>query len=496
MLSKIFNKKWAAIALASTMMFGLIACGDTTDETDNGGNGVDQTTDGGDNGDNGDNGDTDPSDDTPDDEQLAGGEEVTITYINWNLGTEEDNNMERRMIQAYMEKHENVTVEIADFIDTSDYNTSLTNAAAGGRLPDVFMLSNVPFGMNGDWLLDIADIVAEDEEWSTIADPVIGAVNYGSHTYAVPAGQFLAGLWVNTDLFAETNTPQPKYGYTLEEFDNAVVATTNLTNGTLGLENEINLADWYPYAQNNEIGWFTWDGTQYNLDSPEFAEAINKAKSYFDNKQTFDALTEEERAGFNGANAYEVWMAGDTAMKYDGSWMTGAIADFDFTLEFIGLPGGSQVIIGDYMGINKDSAHADVAYDFTKWMTFSTEGQLKRMEITEETGQPWSSMPITSNQDVLDAYFAVNRVAGLEEAYENLDNSVVEQVKTVPGFGDSRWNTPTGVSVGDNENASIGDLIFQAIRGDIRIEDYADQLNDLANGAHDTAVNAITAPVD
>ena len=430
----------------------------------------------------------------PGEDQVNNGEPVEITYINWNLGTEEENNLERRMIAEYIERYPNVTITLADYIDTAAYNESLTNAAAGGRLPDVFMLPTIPFALNGDWLLDISEYTTGDSEWDSIAAPVLDAVTYGDAQYAIPAGQFIAGMWVNPDVFAAANAPQPEFGYSLEELDDAIIAMADPANQTLGIEFEVDLVNFYPHLLNNSLGWFTWDGEQYNLNSPEFIESVNKAKSFFENGSVFDALSDDEKASYPGESSFDVWMSGNTAMKYDGSWLAGGISDMSFTPEFIGLPDGKVVIIGDYIGINKDAENAEAAYHFTRWMTYSTAGQLERIQIVEENEDlNWGSMPLTSDSEVLEAYFATNRVAGLEAGYENIDDGVVETFKIIPGYAASRWEAQTGVSVGDNDNASIGDLIFDAIRGNTQIEDYADQLNDLANSEYQSAMDAIDA---
>ncbi|MCI0554052.1 MAG: hypothetical protein L0287_24145, partial [Anaerolineae bacterium] len=41
-------------------------------------------------------------------------EPVTLRYANWNVGTEEENNLQRQLVQAYIDMHPNVTVEFVD----------------------------------------------------------------------------------------------------------------------------------------------------------------------------------------------------------------------------------------------------------------------------------------------------------------------------------------------------------------------------------------------
>ncbi|HOJ95038.1 MAG TPA: ABC transporter substrate-binding protein, partial [Fervidobacterium nodosum] len=64
-------------------------------------------------------------------------------------------------------------------------------------------------------------------------------------------------------------------------------------------------------------------------------------------------------------------------------------------------------------------------------------------------------------------------------------------VKIVPGYIQSRWTAPTGIKVGDNPNANIGDVIWNAMRGPVNIADYVKQLNKIANEQYQNAVKKI-----
>ncbi|MBL8133481.1 MAG: ABC transporter substrate-binding protein, partial [Anaerolineae bacterium] len=64
---------------------------------------------------------------------------VTLRYANWNLGTEEENNLQRQLVAAYVEMHPEVTIEFVDMSGDGRWDEKLTNLAARGELPDVFM---------------------------------------------------------------------------------------------------------------------------------------------------------------------------------------------------------------------------------------------------------------------------------------------------------------------------------------------------------------------
>ena len=172
------------------------------------------------------------------------GKKIQIKYINWNLATEEENNLERRMIEEYEKRNPNIDIVIADYIDTSDYANSLTTAAAGGKLPDVFAIQNIPSALSNEWLMDISEFTTDDDDWNKISKPVIESTKYGTGTYALPSGQFLAGYFVNKDLFESENVKQPEIGYTFEELEKAIKSINQPSKNIIGLGGELQMLEW------------------------------------------------------------------------------------------------------------------------------------------------------------------------------------------------------------------------------------------------------------
>lgn len=419
------------------------------------------------------------------------GEPVVIKYVNWNLGTEADNNIERKMIAAFEEANPNIDIQLDEAFDYSKYGDSLAAAAAAGNLPDVMMLPNIPFGLTNEWLLNINDFTADDAEWANLPKPLEEATHYGNGTYAIPAGMFFLGYFINQDLFEQANLPELGYSPTWDEFLNAVKTLNNPQEDILGLSEAIQIPDWYAASVNSDLGWFTWDGQQYNLNNPAFIEGVNQAKQLLQGKYTFDSLTEEEKAKYNVGWHGEVWNQGKVAVRWEGTWATRDFSNLNFKSKFIGMPGGRFGLVGDFMGISKSSEHPLEAYQFAKFMTFGKDGILKRMELN--TDGSYTSLPLTTDPSILDQYFANGAYEGLKEAFDNVDKAIIEGVKIVPGYVRSRWEAPTGVKVADKDNANLGDLIFNTIHGNAKIEDYAEQINKLANDEYKAAADAISA---
>lgn len=419
-------------------------------------------------------------------------EKITLTYVNWNLGKPEENNLERRMIKAWNDANPNVQVVVDESMDYSKYQESLTASASAGKLADVFALPNIPFGLTNEWLANISDIASKDDQWSKMPKPIEQATHYGKGVYAVPSGMFFEGYFVNDDLFQKNNADALKFAPTQDEFWNAVKANSKPAANILGISESLQVVDWYPSSVNNNLGWFTFDGSKYNLDSAEFKAGINKAKEILANKYSFDALTDDQKTKINAKWHGDVWNQGNVAVRFDGTWSTTDFSKQAFKSRFIGLPGGRTVLVGDYLGISKSTKNAKAAYDFVKFMSFGKDGILKRIELGTQDNS-FNSLPLSTDKEVLDKYFAAFKYEGIKEAYDTIDKGIVEGVKVVPGYVPSRWEAQTGIKAGDKDNANIGQVIEATFKGNLKIEDVAAQLNKLANDEYTKATSSMKA---
>lgn len=479
-------KKLLSIVLVLTLVFSMVACSKDDDKSQKEQDTVEQTDR---------KEDAEKKDDAEgkdEEEGKANLEACTLKYANWNLGTEEENNIERQMIQAFMDKYPDIKIEIDESIDPADWPGSLATAAAAGTLPDVFMLQNIPTSLSNEWLLDITDLTKKDDTWNDIPTKVSETTVYGGKVMAVPFAEHFMGYFINKDIFNEENVDAPEFGFTTDEFKKVVEDMTKLNKGLVGLAIEDQIVEWYPASVNDAFGFYTWDGKKFNLDSQEFKDGIGLAKSFFNNGNVYSALTDEQKANINGENDYEAWQLGHIAMEWDGTWMIAPFhKELDFEWEFVGVPGGRTVIATDYLGIAKSTEHPREAYEFAKWMSFSKEGFEKRLEISEASDILVNTLPLNTDKELLDKFFDHVQVAGLREAYENIDKAIVEGVKIVPGYADARWNGQTGVKIGDKDNSTIGDVIWNSFKGNLKIEDYAEELDKLANKIYEEAKSGI-----
>ncbi|WP_129691678.1 ABC transporter substrate-binding protein [Gottfriedia acidiceleris] len=417
---------------------------------------------------------------------------IVINYANWNLGTESEKNLERLMIEAYEKTHKNIDIKIDENITNDDWKGSLSTAASAGKLPDVFMLSDIPSGITNDWLLDISDLVNKDKDFTSLPESVKESTKNSDKTYAIPFAQHFMGYYVNKDIFNNANIDAPEYGISLPDFINGIKDTTDLGKGIVGINSTTDFVDWYSGAKNENVNWFTYGSGKYHLDSPEMFEGVKMAKDLGTNGYAYEGLNQEQKDKLSGDDIGAAFKAGQIAYFWNGTWMNSDFAkNVDFDWDFVGIPGGRTAMAVDYLGVAKSTKYKKEAYDFAKFMSFGKDGFLKRMDLSIKSGTEINTLPITTDSEVLAKYWDMISVPGVQKAYENLDKAMIDPIKIVPGYAASRWEATTGIKIGDNDNAKVVDLLKDSVYGSVNYQDYAKQLNDLAQQQYDNAVNAM-----
>lgn len=415
--------------------------------------------------------------------------DVTIRYANWNVGSEEENNLQRQLVAAYVAANPNVIVEFVDMAGMA-WDDKLTALAAAGELPDVFMANNVANYVKNDWLADLSGRVKSDKDWGKVSDALKSMFTYNKAVYGLPAAQFIMGYWVNKDLYDDANLDVPEYGISIADWEKAVKDLHDVDNGIMGLDEQEFVAGWFANTVDSKYKWFSFDGAHMNYNSSAFKSAVAKAialKPY-----TWQGLTPEQQAVVGGP--WEFAAKGKYGMRWSASWdysYFASTATFDF--DFIGIPGGTQALVADVIVVSKDTVSLSESYRFAKWMSFSTAAYAKEVELVKTAGTGAPKMPVAIDEASLNLYkeFIANK-PGILAALNNLDDSLVESLaKAIPGYVEARWTAKPGIAYGDRTDASIGDVLYDAINGTVTLTDYSAQLETFANTTLDAAKAAL-----
>ena len=426
---------------------------------------------------------------------------VTITYRSWDLGTETQNNEERQLIKAFEEK-ENVKVNIVENPGSgSGYWDGIKASIANDiDLADVMMVPNLDWPLAAQFLRNIKEFTDADEEFAKVPSSIRDACTLGEGVYAVPARMNLQGYFVNTTvvegtLNIRTDRLTCNSGYdALEQIINAAASNPNV----VGLDSAAHFIDTMPSVLDTtgQMGYFTWDGSQYHLDSSAFTTSVQMGRALFEaGNKTLDSYDDaaREALGLDPDNDAKVdaWNKGKLAIRYGFTYEIPDMLssnDLNNSYKFIGNPGGKIAIVGDYYGIYRDTKQPELAYKFAKWMSFGMEGFQKRMALYEAKGSV-NSLPLIDDDNLVDEYFdkfgATSELSGLEDAFNYIKTkSMVEGVKVVPGYLLARQNKKTGLAVGDNSNATMFEYLDGCYKGQADITAHATELNTLANQSY------------
>ncbi|MDD3172706.1 MAG: extracellular solute-binding protein [Herbinix sp.] len=407
---------------------------------------------------------------------------VEIRYAAWNLGTVEQNGLERQMIAEFMKENPKIKIVIDENFVT-DYNQAMSASAENNILPDVFMYSNISTTDENNWSLDISDIVEYDSDWSNIPEIIKASTYVKGKIVAIPSGIYFYGYFCNNDVLKASGLADATSGITLDSFIRDVKEATAIEEGRIGLGDSSYICDWYPAATNDNYGWFTWDGGKFNLHSQEFRDGIRLTQELDQGKYTYALLNDSEKELLGGGSDWEGWNAGSIAFKFDGTWAQNDYSKLSYDISFIGMPGGRTCVVPDYLFLSKTTEHPEEAYQFAKFMsTYSEEGFSKRLELAKAQDLLVTTIPMVNNIDLIEQYFDLIKMKGIKEVYDNFYcNAYIETAKVLPGYAMARWNYETNITIGLTKNAKIGDVIAAACKGQVNIDDIAEQINYLAN---------------
>ena len=428
---------------------------------------------------------------------------ITLTYSAWNLGPadSETPNLERLMLDAFEEKYPHITVNVIERPkkpgETADmvWNEFLGARASVGKLPDVFFADNIPYYVINEWAYDITDIAHADSEYMNLSEDLRNPATYDGKVLSLPQAIHYFGYVVNKTLFESQNVDAPTIESTYEEFTQAIKDAADHSSGNrgvAGLSGIEHILHYYPGHKNTNLQWWTHDGEKFNLDGPEFLEAVTKYRELATDKSfVVDALIPEEIESFFPEG--DQWENGNMLAKWVGSYEFGSMqtkldeGTYTFDVDFIGTPvinGNKRVpIVADFVTIASTTKYPDEAYLLAKWMGFGKEGYAKRIELSK-TVQGVSKVnfaPLQADEELLDAYFELHSgFEGLRSIIES-GTFIVEPPKYLPGYINARYQGSY-----DSEN-SMFQILDKVMKGEVLYADIATQFNNRANALYNEA---------
>lgn len=296
-------KKVMALALASTMVFSMAACGGSKDD-----------------------GGSSDAGDSKKEEKSEGGDTLSISI--WDTNQEPGINE----ILADFTEETGIKTKLT-VVKWDEYWTMLEAGAQGGSLPDVFwMHSNESQRyMSNDMLLDLTDKIADSDliDPANYPEDIWGLYTYDEKYYAVPKDVDTIALWYNKAMFDEAGLAYPTADWTWDDVTEAAKKLTKEDGSQYGLavRNDNNQAGYYNLVYDNGGYIINDDKTKSGWDDPKTIEAMEVLESWIKD----GVMPPIETMSENGEDV--LFQSGKVAMVLQGSWMVAAYRDNEYTAE-------------------------------------------------------------------------------------------------------------------------------------------------------------------
>lgn len=223
------------------------------------------------------------------------------------------------------------------------YWAQLENRVSGGKLPDVFLMSQDRFFLfaQNNTLLDMQsyfdDANIRADVWqSGMVDPY----RWGdqNHLFAAPVNWDTVAIYYNKELFDAVGIPYPSAVWDWNGFSAAAAALTDAEKGIFG-------ASVYAEYQAGYSNWIASAGvppivgagrTQCTLTVTPSLDALNFLKTLYE-KGYMPSVS--EMGGSSADDAFNYWLSGKVAMITGGSWkLPDALTQTTFEWDVVQLP--------------------------------------------------------------------------------------------------------------------------------------------------------------
>ncbi len=435
---------------------------------------------------------------------------TAITYAGWSASSEGY----QALIEEFNATNEEYRIEVVSY--SGDYNEFLQTKAAAGDLPDVFETSNVVGHAQLGYSKNLAEYLVEDEDWANVPADIKNAITSTSegkdYIYALPTKLYYQGYFANQTLIEDYTDAtfaakmEAGTGWNLADFEKAIQEVNDVNStqtSVIGLNNSNSALRWLPNAlgATYDYEFYTYAETaaaQFDFMGPKVFESFTKLASWNDSKYTMDSFDGNNADGvwgegserfdaFGTNDAMQAFKNGQVGLAWEATWSYAAMAGGDNpvdetqTWDFIGLPDNQVIGIIDYMAISDNCENVEGALEVAKFFGISEVGIQARIDIMDKTDITYAEVPVTTNEVLLDAYFASLPTDGIEKIATGDYTLLVEPAKTSPGFHAGRNNFVL-YQAGDETNIpahrdpankyTIGDLIWDAAGGKVNYGDH------------------------
>ncbi|MBP7748362.1 MAG: sugar ABC transporter substrate-binding protein [Phycisphaerae bacterium] len=322
--------------------------------------------------------------------RAAGSARIVLRVSNWGSPAVESGFMtlEREIREEFEQMHPGVRVQFEQIPGFGQYAPKLLMMHVSGSVPDVIALdaSSAAVFIDNGVVRDLAPLVAEDPEFrlADYFERVVQIFRRDQRVYSIPLDFTPMMMYYNRRLFDAAGVPYPQRGWTWDEFLHAAQRLTipadqpGAPPRQYGMYFMNVMPFWVPWLWTNGGDVLDPTGRQAtgNFDGPRSVAAMQFLTDLMLTHHVAPTIDEGKAAGV------DLFRSGRAAMDVKGHWMMIDYQAEGLDFGVVDLPTNTgqptTVIYASGLSIMTKSPHADLAWEYIKYMT-SREVQVRRV---------------------------------------------------------------------------------------------------------------------
>lgn len=355
-------------------------------------------------------------------------EQVTIEYAVYD-----NQDIEIALVEKFEELHPNIKVIVrSDLVETygsTGFSEGLVQQAAIGDLPDVFQVMKFDPLVENLLVYDISDLWNADLETNNVLLEAQDAFVFGDKRLGMANGQAIQGMYVNKNLLDDLNFDLEDYGFDFSSgeiwnYDEMIQLATDFKQRAVSSKNNPYYwgidGDWgvlnFPQSlsamDHPDWGIDSFDGENFHFTDDTYINLYQKEIDLYLSgvKNDIKKSPEAAQLEFGNSNPSNVEMFfdyGRTLLFSSYTWNFLEVSESVHDIMFLPFPKGieedSVVRVPSSVGglaISKNTQHPEEAYELAKYMSWSKQGFLDRIEVNETLGTVLTKFPVSNYDDV------------------------------------------------------------------------------------------------
>lgn len=360
---------------------------------------------------------------------------TTVEWALWASGSDEQAQWQH-VADMVHEKYPKIKVKLRTS-PFGDYFTKLKTQMAGGQSPCIVTMQSLRLPKFAKTLAPLDDLMAENDfaksEWSK---PALEALQWEGEQLGLPYGFSTLLMYYNADAFAKAGVPEPKPGWTIEDFEKAAAELTQKGRPGFGMS----FSDLHMFSM---LG--SYNGARPVDESGKLQMTTPKMKQAF---SWYSGLATKQQVGSVPASSSEIpwgeqqFANGNVAMAVDGTWNLGSnTSTAKFDLGVAPLPEGDDPI--SYIADSGFSVAESCEAKEEAYKAISVLTGPKAQKYLASQGRAYPARP--AQVKAFESYLSSEEFAGKNpELAQQVKAAVKSEFSdAVPFLGTNNWDATT-----------------------------------------------------